>query len=351
MGGSPVRSAAFCKFSFRPPTTAASHCQAKPSHVMTCPRVHRQFRQPGSGALPPLLWTFPGSGNTWLRLLLDFATGTYTGSVYSDVSLLPLLPGEGTCDSRALAVKAHPTNVDFHDFVRTPGEPGFRLNVTRKPAYLKCAPLRFDALVMLTRDPYASIWAEYKRALAYAEGVGRAPVVATSSCRAALRSQHLHSGGLPAACFNATHFSTFALHQARAWRHMWYHYRKAAALGLRVPRSCEEGAAGAVKRPAHSCSCVQVHRLAYENLLEPRGRLGALARLVEFVLRGERSEEQPPPDSQRHEQRQQRQQQQQRGGQHGQGQQRRSEPPLAPKTSPPPGRIACAFSLACGPRC
>ncbi|EOD07218.1 Hypothetical protein EMIHUDRAFT_198564 [Emiliania huxleyi CCMP1516] len=226
---------------------------------MTCPRVHRQFRQPGSGALPPLLWTFPGSGNTWLRLLLDFATGTYTGSVYSDVSLLPLLPGEGTCDSRALAVKAHPTNVDFHDFVRTPGEPGFRLNVTRKPAYLKCAPLRFDALVMLTRDPYASIWAEYKRALAYAEGVGRAPVVATSSCRAALRSQHLHSGGLPAACFNATHFSTFALHQARAWRHMWYHYRKAAALGLRV------------------------HRLAYENLLEPRGRLGALARLVEFA--------------------------------------------------------------------
>ena len=129
-----------------------------------------------------------------------------------------------------------------------------------------------------------------------------------------------------------------ALHQARAWRHMWYHYRKAAALGLRVPRSCEEGAAGAVKRPAHSCSCVQVHRLAYENLLEPRGRLGALARLVEFVLRGERSEEQPPPDSQRHEQRQQRQQ-------------RRSEPPLTPKTSPPPGRIACAFSLACGPRC
>jgi len=179
---------------------------------------------------------------------------------------------------------------------------------------------------MLTRDPYASIWAEYKRALAYAEGVGRAPVVATSSCRAALRSQHLHSGGLPAACFNATHFSTFALHQARAWRHMWYHYRKAAALGLRV------------------------HRLAYENLLEPRGRLGALARLVEFVLRGERSEEQPPPDSQRHEQRQQRQQQQQRGGQHGQGQQRRSEPPLAPKTSPPPGRIACAFSLADDPR-
>jgi hypothetical protein len=81
----------------------------------------RHFREPRAGARPPLLWTFPGSGNTWVRLLLDFATGIYTGSIYSDVSLLPLLPGEGACDARALAVKAHPTNIEFHDFVRTPG--------------------------------------------------------------------------------------------------------------------------------------------------------------------------------------------------------------------------------------
>lgn len=81
----------------------------------------RRFRDPRAGARPPLLWTFPGSGNTWVRLLLDFATGLYTGSVYSDLSLLPLLPGEGACDARALAVKAHPTNIDFHDFVRMPG--------------------------------------------------------------------------------------------------------------------------------------------------------------------------------------------------------------------------------------
>ena len=34
--------------------------------------------------LPPLLYTFPGSGNTWGRLLIEYATGIYSGSVYND---------------------------------------------------------------------------------------------------------------------------------------------------------------------------------------------------------------------------------------------------------------------------
>jgi hypothetical protein len=34
------------------------------------------------------LASFPGSGNTWLRYLLQQATGIYTGSVYKDYGLL-----------------------------------------------------------------------------------------------------------------------------------------------------------------------------------------------------------------------------------------------------------------------
>ena len=45
-----------------------------------------------------------------MRLLLDHATGVYTGSVYGDPSLLPLLPGEGRCDRSVVAVKVHPTS-------------------------------------------------------------------------------------------------------------------------------------------------------------------------------------------------------------------------------------------------
>ena len=34
-----------------------------------------------------MLASFPGSGNTWVRLLLEDASGFYTGSVYADGSL------------------------------------------------------------------------------------------------------------------------------------------------------------------------------------------------------------------------------------------------------------------------
>ena len=36
----------------------------------------------------------PGSGNTWLRHLLEQATGIFTGSVYCDSSLKAIFPGE-----------------------------------------------------------------------------------------------------------------------------------------------------------------------------------------------------------------------------------------------------------------
>lgn len=36
----------------------------------------------------------PGSGNTWLRYLLEQATGVYTGSIYCDHSLKALFSGE-----------------------------------------------------------------------------------------------------------------------------------------------------------------------------------------------------------------------------------------------------------------
>jgi len=47
---------------------------------------------------PPMLLSFPGSGNTWLRILIDCATGIYTGSIYSDTTLYDSLPGEKFCD-------------------------------------------------------------------------------------------------------------------------------------------------------------------------------------------------------------------------------------------------------------
>lgn len=55
------------------------------------------------------LSSYPGSGNTWTRLLLEQATGIYTGGVYNDESLMDIgMAGEGIADpARVLTVKIH----------------------------------------------------------------------------------------------------------------------------------------------------------------------------------------------------------------------------------------------------
>ena len=52
---------------------------------------------------------FPlGSGNTWTRYLLQFATGIQTGSVYNDTTLkLNGYPGEGVNNGSVLVIKHH----------------------------------------------------------------------------------------------------------------------------------------------------------------------------------------------------------------------------------------------------
>ena len=40
------------------------------------------------GSLPPTaLVSFPGSGNTWIRFLIEAATGVFTGSVFNDPAI------------------------------------------------------------------------------------------------------------------------------------------------------------------------------------------------------------------------------------------------------------------------
>ena len=54
------------------------------------------------------LASYPGSGNTWVRYLLQQATGIVTGSVYNNKDLkLSYFPAEGLYDGSVLAVKTH----------------------------------------------------------------------------------------------------------------------------------------------------------------------------------------------------------------------------------------------------
>lgn len=84
------------------------------------------------------LASFPGSGNTWLRYLLQQATGLLTGSVYKDYALLKNgFPAELVVNGSVLVVKTH----EFGPNARKP----------------------FDRVVLLVRNPFASLQAEFNR--------------------------------------------------------------------------------------------------------------------------------------------------------------------------------------------
>uniref|UniRef100_A0A8C4QLS9 WSC domain containing 1b n=1 Tax=Eptatretus burgeri TaxID=7764 RepID=A0A8C4QLS9_EPTBU len=86
------------------------------------------------------LASFPGAGNTWLRHLLELTTGYYTGSVYFDGALYSKgFRGEREpwANGRLLAIKTH--------------ESGLR------------EMAMFDGAILLLRNPYRSLTAEFNR--------------------------------------------------------------------------------------------------------------------------------------------------------------------------------------------
>lgn len=80
-------------------------------HDHVCARYKERHFLPqnqSEGRVPPLLWSFPGSGNTWVRLVLEHASSILTGSIYHEMEMVKLLPGEMTCNASSLVIKAHP---------------------------------------------------------------------------------------------------------------------------------------------------------------------------------------------------------------------------------------------------
>ncbi|ELU11434.1 hypothetical protein CAPTEDRAFT_193836 [Capitella teleta] len=53
------------------------------------------------------LASYPGSGNTWTRHLIELSTGFYTGSIYKDKVLKVSFPGEGEQSGSVITVKTH----------------------------------------------------------------------------------------------------------------------------------------------------------------------------------------------------------------------------------------------------
>ncbi|CAD7087631.1 unnamed protein product [Hermetia illucens] len=84
------------------------------------------------------LASFPGSGNTWLRYLLQQSTGILTGSIYKDYGLLKSgFPAENICNRSVLVVKTHEWGPKTW--------------------------MQFEKAILLVRDPDKAILAEFNR--------------------------------------------------------------------------------------------------------------------------------------------------------------------------------------------
>eukprot|EP01084_Bolivina_argentea_P186013 320689_1 len=64
---------------------------------------------------PPYLASFPGSGNSYLRLLIEYITNIYSGSIYDDHTLLKThkFLGEKYCLTEVSVIEIHPSQQKF----------------------------------------------------------------------------------------------------------------------------------------------------------------------------------------------------------------------------------------------
>lgn len=168
------------------------------------------------------LYTFPGSGNTWARLLLDYATGYYTGSIYKDKLLMDILPGERWCGAEVSLIKAHPNH---------------------NPAKLLHAKVRgchrLQRAIFLIRDPYDSIWSEYQLIVS---------------------GQHI--GGIRVDAFNWKDWIDKAIHMSNKVNDMWgtqYKY-----LEQTLPKE-------------------DIMLTQYEHLKDPNKRFDSVEQIVRFL--------------------------------------------------------------------
>ena len=104
------------------------------------------------------LASFPGSGNTWARHVIQQGSRVFTGSIYNDLNITKAFPGEGRVDASVSVVKTHfPcagcwTRLNKRTGVRTPVPEA-------KTGDLK----KSGATVYLLRNPFDALLAEFNR--------------------------------------------------------------------------------------------------------------------------------------------------------------------------------------------
>eukprot|EP01083_Nonionella_stella_P303873 1053493_1 len=107
--------------------------------------------------LPLYLFSDGGSGNTWMRVLLEYITGISTGSVFKDPTYKRLFNKDHLCNRGVLVCKAHPIWF-FHQVPPFSWKPQgvWETKNAKKVSH------DADGLVWIIRNPWHSIWSLYQ---------------------------------------------------------------------------------------------------------------------------------------------------------------------------------------------
>ena len=95
-----------------------------------------------------LLWSWPGSGNTWARVMMELTSGIPSGSVYHDPSLAKTLLAEMADVTSAAACRRL-----F----------GIKTHTWSEQQQASTCGGRIDGAIILARHPLGALWSEYQR--------------------------------------------------------------------------------------------------------------------------------------------------------------------------------------------
>ncbi len=129
------------------------YCEESTREVSILPHTDRCHFIDGRDRDPIALVSFAGSGNTWVRGLLEELTGVCTGAVYCDVSLRGRgFSGEYLRSGSVLVVKTHRHSPIWID------------DNLKRP--LSESEGRYEAAVFIVRNPFKALVAEWNRKVA-----------------------------------------------------------------------------------------------------------------------------------------------------------------------------------------
>lgn len=167
----------------------------------TCRRLNltwKSFELAMESRMPPMLLSFPGSGNSWMRVVLEQATGFFSGSMeINDQEYQGQFLGERFCGIRHCVIKAHPQ--DFLPYLKD--KP---IRFRHKMQHSKCKRgmiTNFKYIIFVIRNPADAIWSQYQ-----------------------LLTNHSHVGRIRKSQFDQSSWNAFVAKTALDWSMQWTNF-------------------------------------------------------------------------------------------------------------------------------